>query len=145
MEVIGKDIFAGCEKLNTICIPEATREKFEKLLPELIDKFIEISIEEIDFFSSVQTLKNFMIEFGDICDEHWRKRKSDEGLYREVHFDRSPHIKAIVIHQLDSQSLDELIQNAANIKVGHFIDGGYAVYRTWVDPSKWEEVDLGLW
>jgi len=103
-----------------------------------------MGIEEIDVFSSVQTLKLFMKEHGIICGEHWRKRQSDGGLYREVHFEKDPHINAVVIHQLDSQSLDSIIDNSDKIKVGHFIDGGYAVYRTWVDSSKWEEVDLGL-
>ena len=130
--------------LQEVLIPIGTKKKFEEILPTYKNKLFEMGVEEIDVFSSVQTLDVFMKEHGNICGERWRNRRSDGVLYREVHFENAPQINAIVVHQLDSQSLDDIIDNSEKLKVGHFIEGGYAVYRTWVDPSKWEDVDLGL-
>ena len=92
-------------------------------------------------FSSIQPYKEFVLKHGTICKEVWKRRLMDDKPYRVVYFE--DFCKAIAIHQLDGLTIEELT-NLSSLKVGHFIEGGYAIFMSWVDPWGWEDVDLNL-
>lgn len=91
-------------------------------------------------FRKVWSLDEFIRSHGFICNEEWKQRRKVNGMFRVVTFDDG--IKVITAHQLDSLPVIELIANSSNINVGNFKDGGCCMFRTWVDPTEWEAVDL---
>ena len=46
LQHIGKSIFKYCESLTSICIPEGCMDKFKQLLPQYIEKLVEMGEQE---------------------------------------------------------------------------------------------------
>ena len=93
-----------------------------------------------DVFNQVIPFNTFIRSHGFIVGEVWKRRRIDNVPFRIVTFEDGT--SAITAHQLDTLPVIELIAQADILKVGHFNAGGYVIYRNWVNPAEWENIDL---